>query len=168
MAKLTKAKLKKVSEKTQGIFNILPREFRVSLAVIGGGLLAYKLYRKINPTEEDKAAKELAKEAKVTSEGTSCEDRLSYKPSQYKGFARQLYNAFKEAVGTDEDAIFSVMNKMKNECDLLQTIADFGVHRQDLTLSKYNLPQFMHDELNAKDIQTVNDILRKKGISYRF
>ena len=168
MAKLTKQKLKKVGEKTQGIFNIIPREFRISLAVIGGGYLAYKLYRKINPSDEDKAKDELEKEAEVTSEGTTCADNLSYKLSQYKGFATQLYNAFFEAFGTDEDAIYSVMNKMKNECDLLQTISEFGVRRQEFGFSKLNLPQFMHDELSTKDIQTVNDILRKKGISYRF
>ena len=72
------------------------------------------------------------------------------------------------AFGTDEDAIYSVMNKMKNECDLLQVIAEFGVRRQEWGFEKLNLPQFINDELDTKELQTVNSILRKKGIAYRF
>ncbi len=164
----TKTKLKKLGEKTQGIFNVIPKEFRVSLAVIGGGFLAYKLYRKINPSETTLAEKELDREAEFNSQGTTCASRLSYRESQYKGFATQLHNAFVESVGTDEDAVYSVMNKMKNECDLLETIAQFGVRRQEFGFEKLNLPQFMHDELDTKEIQTVNSILRRKGISYTF
>jgi len=165
----TKTKLKKLGEKTQGIFNVLPKEFRISLAVIGGGLLAYKLYRKLNPSKEDAAEEQLGEESQVTSEGKSCKGQLSYKSSQYKAFATSLHNAFvKSAFDEDEDAIYSIMNKMKNECDLLQVIAEFGVRRQEWTFEKMNLPQFIHDELNDKELQTVNSILKRKGIAYRF
>jgi len=164
----TKTKLKKLGEQTQGIFNVIPKEFRISLAVIGGGLLAYKLYRKLNPSKEDAAEEQLGEESQVTSEGKSCKGKLSYKSSQYKAFATSLHNAFIESLGTDEDAIYSIMNKMKNECDLLQVIAEFGVRRQEWGFEKLNLPQFIHDELDTKELQTVNSILKKKGIAYRF
>ena len=164
----TNTKLKKLGQKTQGIFNVIPKEFRISLAVLGGGYIAYKLYRKLNPSEKEVEEKQLDEESEVTSEGDSCRGKLSYKSSQYKAFATALHNAFVEAVGTDEDAIYSVMNKMKNECDLLQVIAQFGVRRQEFGFEKLNLPQFINDELDTKDLQTVNSILRKKGIAYRF
>lgn len=164
----TNTKLKKLGEKTQGIFNVIPKEFRISLAVLGGGYIAYKLYRKLNPSEKEVAEEKLDEESEVTSEGKSCKGKLSYKSSQYKAFATSLHNAFVEALETDEDAIYSVMNKMKNECDLLQVIAEFGVRRQEWGWEKLNLPQFINDELNTKELQTVNSILKRKGIAYIF
>ena len=164
----TNTKLKKLGQKTQGIFNVIPKEFRVSLAVLGGGYLAYKLYRKLNPSEKEIAEEKLVEESEFTSEGESCMGKLSYRSSQYKAFATALHNAFVETVGTDEDAIYSVMNKMKNECDLLQVIAEFGVRRQEWGFEKLNLPQFINDEMSTKELQTVNSILRRKGITYRF
>ena len=164
----TNTKLKKLGQKTQGIFNVIPKEFRVSLAVLGGGYLAYKLYRKLNPSEKEIAEEKLVEESEFTSEGESCMGKLSYRSSQYKAFATALHNAFVETVGTDEDAIYSVMNKMKNECDLLQVIAEFGVRRQEWGFEKLNLPQFINDEMSTKELQKVNSILRRKGITYRF
>ena len=167
------ASLKKISQKTQGIFNVIPKEFRISLAVIGGGYLAYKIYRKLNPSEEQEQEEQLDKEANTTTNPktgkvTSCTQLLSYPLSQYTAWAENLYSAFIKTFGTDEGEILSIMNKMKNECDLKKVIAEFGLRRQEFTFSTYNLAWFMRDELDKDELSEVNRILRTKGINYQF
>lgn len=166
-------KLRKVSRTTQGVFNVIPKEFRISLAVLGGGFLAYKLYKKLNPSEKEVAEKELEKEAVVvkdpdTGKTQSCSDKLSYSKSQYRAWADNMYGYFFKSLGTDESGVYDVINRMKNECDLRQLISDFGLRRQEWTTKTYSLPWFMRDELSDSELAEVNRILRTKKINYQF
>ena len=165
--------LKKVSRSTQGIFNIIPKEFRISMAIIGGGYLAYSIYKKMNPSEEEKQAEQLETEASSvkdpkTGKSVSCKQNLSYAPSQYQSWANTLYDAFFAGFGTDEETVFVIINKLKNECDLRQLISDFGLRRQEFRFSEYDLPWFMRDELDKDELSYVNRILSTKGINYQF
>jgi hypothetical protein len=166
--------LKKVSSGTQGIFNVIPKEVRVSLAVVGGTALAYFLYKKLNPSEEEKAKKALEQEAEkytdpVTGKKISCSGTLTHPRSQYQAWANNLYDAFIAGVGTDEDAVYDILNKMSTDCDIRQLIADFGLRRQEFSFSDdKNLTYFMRDELNASELSYANRILRTKGISFQF
>lgn len=167
------ATLKKASQTTQSIFNLIPKEFRISLAVIGGGFLAYKIYKKLNPSEEEKKQEQLDTEAQTTKDPATgktvtCSSRLSYNPSQYKAWAESMYDAFFKTLGTDEDTIYSILNKMNNECDLKQLIADFGLRRQEWTSKEYSLAWFMRDELDEDELSYANRILSLKKINYQF
>jgi len=156
-----KITLKSVGQKTQGVFNLIPKEARVSLAIIGGGYLAYAIYKKLNPSEEDKAQNQLDKEAKELGKGTLQE-------SEYKSLANSLYDAFMTAFGTDEDAIYGVFNKLGNDADIRRLIAAFGYRRAEWGFTDYDLPYFIKDELDATEIRYVNQILSAKNIKYRF
>jgi len=171
--KIGSTTLRKASKTTQGVFNVIPKEFRISLAIIGGGLLAYKLYKKFNPSEEEVQKEELEKEAIVvkdpdTGKTQTCAEKLSYSKSQYKAWADNMYSYFINSLGTDEAGVYDVINKMKNECDLRQLIADFGLRRQEWSFSEYSLPWFMRDELSKNELGEVNRILRTKRINYQF
>lgn len=165
--------VRKISKSTQGIFNIIPKEFRISLAIIGGGYLAYAIYKKMNPSEEEKQEEQLQSEATSvkdpkTGKSVSCKQNLSYSPSQYQSWANTLYDSFFAGFGTDEETVYAIMNKLKNECDLKQLIADFGLRRQEFRFSEYDLPWFMRDELDKDELSYVNRILATKGINYQF
>ena len=167
------ATLKKASQTTQSIFNVIPKEFRISLAVIGGGFLAYKIYKKMNPSQEEVQEEQMEKEAKTIKDPTTgktvtCSGKLSYSLSQYKAYAESLYDAFFKTMGTDESAVYSIINKMNNECDLRQLIADFGLRRQEWTFKDYSLDWFMRDELDKDELSYVNRILSTKKINYQF
>jgi hypothetical protein len=94
----------------------------------------------------------------------------SFPVSQYQSFARIIQIAGFD-LGTDEDAIYSVFNSLKNNTDFLQlteawgkptrTIYDFGIGY------KMTLPQFLRWEMDDKEIKIINDILKYKNIKYR-
>jgi hypothetical protein len=75
---------------------------------------------------------------------------------------------FFTSFGTDEDTVYAIINKLKNECDLRQLISDFGLRRQEFRFSEYDLPWFMRDELDKDELSYVNRILSTKGINYQF
>lgn len=169
---MKKNTLKNISAKTQGVFNIIPKEFRVTLAVAGLGYLGYKIYKKMNPDPEEQEEKQLEKEAASYKDAAgntiSCKGKLTLNESVYKSLANTLYDAFLYWGGTDEDSIYKVFNQMKTDCDVVQLIAAFGVRRKEFEFKDYDLPYFMRDELNDTEIRYVNQILSAKKITYRF
>lgn len=94
----------------------------------------------------------------------------SFPTSQYQAFARVIQIAGFD-LGTDEDAIYTVFQSLKNNTDFLQlteawgkptrTIYDFGIGY------KMTLPQFLRWEMDDKEIKKINDILKFKNIKYR-
>lgn len=95
--------------------------------------------------------------------------KLTYPGTQYYQFADQIYEAMNStwydpsSWGTGEEAIASVMYKMKNDLDVLQLIRVFG-KRDGETLAGW-----MASEMDPEEISTyANMILAKKGIKFRF
>ena len=78
-----------------------------------------------------------------------------------KALADKLYEAM-DGWGTDESAIFEVMNEMKSRSDVLMLIRTFGVR------DGKNLVQWITSELNAKDRAQVNNILATNNVNYKF
>lgn len=94
---------------------------------------------------------------------------LTYPKSNYFTFADAIEQAFQYAT-TDEDTIYSVFWKMRNDLDILElnkafgkrTIYFFGIG-QELTL-----PKAIADEMDKDEIALINKILAKKKIKYRY
>lgn len=92
----------------------------------------------------------------------------SYIDSEYETFANSIYNAVKGA-GTDEDAVCRVLDKMKNDADMLKLEMAFGIR------DGMDLRQWIRDDFSTTSFlwmtMTVNDLnstLNKRGISYQF
>ena len=155
--------------KTTGIV----KKYQVPLIITGvalAGYLGYKWYRKKNPTDESSlTADEKAAKAKGQA--------LSYTLTSYQGLANTIYNAwfqrFNPFNAVDETIVLSVMDKMKNDLDVLQLIRAFGKRRSpvnfaSLLVPDVTLPEWISIGLEPNEIKAVNDVLGKKGISFKF
>lgn len=98
----------------------------------------------------------------------------NYPPSQYLAWADKLEDAFDYFWGTDEDAIYSVMRKLKNNNDWLLLAQAFGMRQyDDLYDNEFwfgkdvNLLRWMQLELDTAEKNKVNAILKSKKITYR-
>jgi hypothetical protein len=96
-------------------------------------------------------------------------NKPSYQNSQYYIFADTLYSAMQSDwynpfdYGTDEDGVKSVMEKMRNDADVLKLVQAFG--KKD----GYTLQQWIAEDFSAEDKQIyVNGPLANRGIKYRF
>jgi hypothetical protein len=88
--------------------------------------------------------------------------KLSYPLGQYEILADTLFTAM-NGWATDETQIAGVMYKMRNDLDVNQLIKAFG-RREGFTLSEWIADDFSQED---KEFY-INNILRKKGIKYRF
>lgn len=154
------------------ITSLIPQEARIGLGVAVAGGILYWVYKKLNKSEKEIQQEELKKEAENvkdpdTGKTIDCTGKLTYAKSWYNAQAEILYTAMFRA-GTDEAAIFGVFNKVKNDCDVAQLIASFGLRRQEFYVTSYDLRWFIYDELDKDEISEVNRILRTKGIKYQF
>lgn len=92
-------------------------------------------------------------------------EQVTLGDSELRQLANKLYSAFYGGVfgwGTDEDAVYSVFNRLNNGADLRKLIAIYGT-RNEMTLD-----QAIVDELSGKDLAKLNQILQNKGINYQF
>jgi hypothetical protein len=155
--------------KTTGIV----KKYQVPLIITGVavvGYLGYKWYRKKNPTDESSlSADEKAAKAKGQA--------LSYTLSSYQGLANTIFNAWFQRYNpfnaVDETIVLSVMNKMKNDLDVLQLIRAFGKRRSpvnflSLLVPDVTLSEWLSIGLEPAEIKAINDVLGKKGISFQF
>ena len=96
--------------------------------------------------------------------------KASYLDSAYKGYADSIYSArsANNFGGTDEDAIYSVFQKMKNDLDIAKLITAFGTRRLSFSLSSANLGGYLTDELDKTELGIINSGLKSKGIKYQF
>lgn len=94
----------------------------------------------------------------------------SYPDSQYLSWSEKLQYAL-NYFNTDEDAVYSVFEKLKNQADLNKLITAFGVRpietfvfiTEDVTLS-----EAITSQMDTDEIKKVNGILAKKGINFNF
>ena len=149
------------------------KKYKTPLIVTGvaiGGYIAYRVYRKRNPTDASAMAQD-EKDAKLKGQV------LSYTLTSYQGLADTIFNAWFQNFNifnpVDETIILSAVNKMKNDLDVLQLIRAFGKRRApipfgSLFTSDVTLPEWLSIGLDANEIKALNDVMAKKGISYQF
>lgn len=91
----------------------------------------------------------------------------TYSDKQYGDFANKLYSAM-DGAGTDEDAIFSVFKKMKNDLDVLNLERKFGLRAASWAFgfsTPVDLADWLRSDLSSTDLAKLNNILSAQGIT---
>jgi len=95
---------------------------------------------------------------------------LTFPLSQYDSFANIIETASFD-LGTDEQAIYQVFNRLKNNADYLALTKAWGNPTRrfyDFFIPMdFTLPQMIRYEMSDSEIQVINKILATKGITYR-
>lgn len=157
----------------------------VNVVVVGGtAFIGYKIYQGIKKRQMIERADQAARQA-----GTDLQVLAqrgiypSYNVSQYEIFSQELAVAM-AGCGTDNELIESVMRAMKNDADVLKLIQVFGVRAYepcfytnpiDHATWVWNNEAFPGSlgvwfawDLSDGDISDINDILKSRGIQFRF
>lgn len=154
------------------------------VVVVGLGLIGWGIYRAIKKEKDRKEATQAAAQAQAELDQMAAQGvRPSYPVSQYLTYADRLVQAM-NGCGTNEDLVYSVFNAMKNDADVLQLIASFGLrYYTPCALSdpvSYAIWQFndkayggelatwLSYDLSDSEIGNINSILQAKGIHYQF
>ena len=130
--------------------------------IAGGVYVLYKVATKLFP---DSALTKATNEIK-TLEGKGI--KATYPDSVYYGFADSIYSAGINTYGTDEQAIYSIFSKMQNDLDVAKLVSAFGTRRAEFSFVDVTLGGFLQSELDANELNVVNNTLSQKGIKYRF
>lgn len=154
-----------------------PKEKRPIKTVIAIGIgagIAYGMYKLIGKELAEAIKKK--KNKKVFDEEIDENIKASYKPSQFITWADKIEDSLNAQWldFTDEDAIYSIMRKLKNNTDWLELNKAYGMRSYyDLLNPTYitgkdvNLIKALQLELDTKEKSKVNAILKSKGITYR-
>lgn len=148
----------------------LPLQYKILIGAVGvvGG---YLLLRKFQTEIKDFFNKKKQNENIVTElEDAIKKQKLTYPLSQYDSFANIIETACFD-IGTDEDAIIKTFYKLKNNADYLQLTKAWGnptrrIYDWFLPMD-FTLPQQLRYELSDYYCTAINNILAKKGITYR-
>lgn len=146
----------------------LPSKLLIGVVGVVGAYLVLKKFKNaintwINKTKQNTNVNDELENAKK-------ENKLSFPLSQYDNFANIIETACFD-VGTDEDTIFGVFYKLKNNADFLALTKAWGNPTRriyDWALPyDYTLVQILRFELSNSDCQKINNILAKKNIKYK-
>lgn len=107
----------------------------------------------VNDDKNNKLIDEINKEQNA--------DDITLTQLQFNAYASSLKKAL-QGLGTDEKKIYNVFQQMNTRSDVLQLIKTFGV------VDGENLNEWLNDDLSAKEIDKINQILAEKGINYKF
>jgi hypothetical protein len=149
------------------------KKYKTPLMIAGVAIVGYtfyRVYRKRNPTDASSLTQD-EKDARAKGQA------LSYTLSSYQGAADTIFNAwfqrFNPLHPVDETIVLSVINKMKNDLDVIQLIRAFGKRRSpvnflSLLTPNVSLPEWINIGLTEPQIAAINTVMSKKGISYKF
>ena len=97
----------------------------------------------------------------------------TYPDSQFYAWANRLEQAMFD-VGTDEDAIIDVFTAIRNNADFVKLKQAFGVRNYTggfvpgFLSDDLSLDGWLAQELDSSEINELNSLLARKGITYRF
>lgn len=94
----------------------------------------------------------------------------SFLNSQYSLWSEKLQYAL-NYFNTDEPAVYSIFNSLKNEADLLKLIQTFGTRKIEMfpfVFQNATLSEAIQSQMDEDEITKVNGILAKKGINFTF
>lgn len=104
----------------------------------------------------------------------------SYPATDYTQLADKIYAAGCLGLfcyGTDEQAIYDVFDKMKNDLDVLLLTKAFGLRQERGGICipipgtgscEVSLAEWLQTELSSYNFKTINENLTKKGIKFQF
>ncbi len=93
------------------------------------------------------------------------DDSLLYELN-YKSIADNIFKAM-YGPGTETEDIMYNFKSIRNKRDLDKVITEFG-ERKGMIGGKHDLAWWIKDELKRKDLETLNNMLKEKGIDYQF
>lgn len=152
----------------------------VTLVGVGVGLyVVFKIYKSVSDslsgveTAQSSAAKEdrgWASEVDKLNQNPATKATIS--KAQAQSFAASMFAAM-DGYGTDEDAIISVFNNLKNDADYAMVFNAYGV--REISSGAFNpSPNFkgtlsgaLTDELDAEYKTKINNLMATKKIKYR-
>ncbi len=137
----------------------------IPIVLGGAGILAiYLLFFRRKKSE-------VLEEQALTQEASG--GSTSYPDSQFYAWANRLEQAMFD-VGTDEDAIFDIFGSLRNNSDFLKLKQAFGIRNYTggfvpgFLSDDLSLDGWIAQELDGSEINEINSILSRKGITYRF
>ncbi len=149
------------------------------LLVVGslaGGVALYYIgrntYNAIAKKNQEKKEGAVVDDVKKEQEALTAKGIVpSFSESQYKIWADAMDECFQGWGTCTGDTIWV---NLKNDADVLMLIKAFGV--RTISSGRWNpepdltgaLPKIIRSELSGDEIQTVNEVLGKKGITYKF
>jgi hypothetical protein len=148
----------------------LPLQYKIligAVGVVGAYLLIKKFQVEIKAFINKRKQNE-----NVTDELKDAEKKqpLTYPLSQYDNFANIIETACFD-LGTDEQAIYQVFYRLKNNADFLQLAKAWGNptrrYYEYFVPMDFTLVQMLRYDMSDSECQVVNQILAKKGIKYR-
>jgi len=139
-------------------------------ASLVGGFLIYKAIKNRKPSQGTAL---LNDEAAAKAKGQA----VSYTQTSYVNLANTIFNAWFQNFNifnpVSETQILSVMDKMKNDLDVISLTRAFGTRRAPIPFGSFltadlSLGEWLREGLYDKEIQAVNNVLRSKGIIAQF
>ncbi len=91
--------------------------------------------------------------------------KATYSKSQYNTFADQLEAAMR-GWGTDEETIWMVLRKIKNDIDFINLDQAYGLRESDGRM--WDLATWMRGDLSTNEIKKANSILSNNGVTKQF
>lgn len=142
----------------------VPPIVRGTIYVAAIGVIGYQGYRFYKKWKIEQEAQELK-------DKMAAYERAGIKPTYGDLTYKQWHDTILsegESLNTNEDKIYDIFRKMKNEVDFIKlqeyTYTIGVVWKQTYTLSQY----LVDHALDEDEIQQVNAILRSKNINYQF
>ena len=127
--------------------------FIIIIALRFGAPLIKSTWNQFKKSSETRSIEEL--------ENNINNNKLSYQLAEYSLMANSLFTAM-DGMGTNEQVIYNVFNRLKNIDDLYQLITSFGV-KSDQTLQ-----QWLIADLSSSELEKVNQLLSSKNINFQF
>ena len=96
--------------------------------------------------------------------------KTSFPNSQYSAWSEKLQYAL-NYLNTDETAVYSIFNTLKNQADLLKLIQTFGSRKIEMfpfVFQTSTLSEAIQSQMDEDEITKLNGILAKKGINFNF
>jgi hypothetical protein len=168
-------------------YNDLPN-WAKGLVAVGGiaivGIFGFKIYQDIKRKRDLKQAGQSADEANSELQNLSSKGiKPTITTTQATNFSSSLVQAM-NGCGTDENMIYSIFSKMKNDADIYLLIKQFGVRyytpcpaTNPVSYAKFliddkafggDLATWLSYDLTSTEIGKVNTILSKNKIKYQF
>lgn len=146
------------------------------LIVAGVAGVGYALFRYFKPRRTDSEQEDEIVQSSGggsgsgSGSGTGGGVQATYAPAMYTILADEIYAARsgEHWTGTQEEPIYNAFKKIKNDIDISKLIQAFGRRRLSYDYRSAGLGGFLSDELNAKEIAKVNEILRGNKVTYQF
>lgn len=127
------------------------------------------IVNKLDQTKANKEGKEAKDELKnLANEGVN----PTINDAQVQSMSNALVSAF-EGCGTDEDAVYNVMDQLKNDADVYKLTQGYGTRKYDACGpwtgdTEKTLGGAISDELDAFEKKRINMMFSSKGIKYQF